>query len=202
VASRRTSPTSTIERPEGTERLRVEADAMLDAGLRAVLVDYGEVHVLGSYALDLMAWRDLDIHIVRPTLDVARHFELGARLATLLGAAKMNFRDHRSGADSSVPPGLYWGVYLGDERRGAWKLDVWVVEPRHFEPLRDHASRLLARLSPPAREAILAIKGAVWHHPEYRRSFSSRDVYDAVLEHGVTDLRGFWKFLHDRTAAV
>ena len=186
---------------EQPESLRAEADAMLDAGLRAVLADYGEVHVLGSYALGLMTWRDLDIHIVCPTLDIARHFELGGRLATLWGAAKMHFRDDRTGVDPSVPAGLYWGVYLGDERRGAWKLDVWVIEPMRFESMRAEVGRLQSSLSPATRRAILAIKGAVWYRPEYRRSFSSQDIYTAVLEHGVRDLAGFWAFLQARAAA-
>ena len=177
------------------DELRAEADAMLGAGLRAVLANYGEVHVLGSYALGLMTWRDLDIHLVQQSLELTRHFELGARLAELLGAAKMNFRDNRAAGDPNLPPGLYWGVYLGDERRGAWKLDVWGLERAAFEPRLAELERLRNRLSPTARERILDIKSAVWSHPEYRRAFTSRDIYTAVLEHDVRDVAAFWEYL-------
>ena len=42
---------------------------MLSSGLLEILGDYGEVHVIGSYLLDLMVWCDLDIHIVRGPID-------------------------------------------------------------------------------------------------------------------------------------
>src|SRR5205823_1225812 len=51
-------------RQETNEELRDEADRLLDSGLRKILDDYGELYVIGSYALGLMVWRDLDLHIV------------------------------------------------------------------------------------------------------------------------------------------
>jgi hypothetical protein len=32
------------------------------------------------------------------------------------------------------------------------------------------------------RAVIIEIKAACWHHPEYRRGFTSADVYEAVVE--------------------
>ena len=37
---------------------------MLESGLLTVLARYGEPHLIGSYSLRLMTWRDLDIHVV------------------------------------------------------------------------------------------------------------------------------------------
>lgn len=50
---------------ETDQELRAEADRLLASGLPALLADYGEVHIVGSYALRLMVWRDLDIHLVQ-----------------------------------------------------------------------------------------------------------------------------------------
>jgi hypothetical protein len=47
-------------------------------------------------------------------------------------------------------------------------------------------------LTDETRAAILAIKAACWRHPQYRRGFTSSDVYAAVLDRGVRDVQGFW----------
>jgi len=180
---------------ESDEALHREADGLLDAGLRDALATYGEVHVIGSYALRLMTWRDLDIHVVRDPPDVARFFELGGAIAALLEPHRMQFRDERRVGTVGLPRGLYWGVYLGDERAGAWKIDVWSTDRAGFEDVRLHGERLAARLSGASRQTILKIKSACWRHPEYRRAFSSADIYSAVLDHSVAEVEGFWRFI-------
>src|SRR5438034_380211 len=180
---------------ESDEALRREADGLLDAGLRDAIATYGEVHVIGSYALRLMTWRDLDIHVVRDPPDLAAFFELGGAIAALLEPHRMHFRDERRVGTVGLPRGLYWGVYLGDERAGAWKIDVWSTDRAGFEDVRLHGERLAARLSEASRQTILKIKSACWRHPEYRRAFSSADIYSAVLDHRVADVESFWRFI-------
>lgn len=187
---------------ETDEELRTEADRLLASGLQTILNDYGEVHVIGSYALHLMVWRDLDIHIVHKDIDKEGFFELGGRVAALLSPHRMHYRDETSVATEGLPRGLYWGVYLGDERDGAWKIDIWVTESVGFERVRTHGERLKARLSESNRPLILQIKSACWRHPQYRRQFSSGDIYEAVLDHGVIDIDGFWTFLRDHNRPV
>lgn len=162
--------------------LRAEADRLLDSGLKQLLTTYGDVHVIGSYALELMTWRDLDIHIVRDALDRVSFFELGARLAELLEPHRMHFRDETVGQTAGLPRGLYWGIYLVEP---SWKIDVWASTRSEFEPVRRFGDRIRERLTPETREAILAIKAAVWSHPEYRRRFSSADIYQSVLDEGM-----------------
>jgi hypothetical protein len=187
---------------ETDEALRSEADRLLASGLQTILNDYGAVHIIGSYALHLMVWRDLDIHIVQPQLDITKFFELGGRVADLLNPHRMHYRDETKAATEGLPNGLYWGVYLGNEREGSWKIDIWVTDSDGFEAVRTHGERIQRRLSDSNRPSILQIKTACWRHPQYRREFSSGDIYEAVLEHGVTDIDGFWKFLKDRNRAV
>jgi len=184
-------------RQETDEELRSEADRMLDSGLRGALESYGTVHVIGSYALRLMVWRDLDIHIVRGDLNKPLFFELGGQIASLLKPPKMHFRDETIAATEGLPRGLYWGIYLGDERAGAWKIDIWAEEPSGFERTRSYGERIAERLSGSTRSSILQIKAACWKHPQYRREFSSSDIYTAVLEHGVVDIEGFREYLMD-----
>ena len=183
---------------ETDDELRAEADRLLALGLREILDDYGEVHIIGSYALRLMAWRDLDIHIVQTEINKRSFFDLGGKIASLLLPHRMHYRDETIAATPGLPSGLYWGVYLGDERDGAWKIDIWVSEPEAFEKIRVYSERLGTRLSESARSIILQIKSVCWRHPEYRRAFSSSDIYAAVLDHDVKDIEGFWTYLKER----
>lgn len=178
-----------------SNRIRDEAHQLLGLGLMAVLAQHGEVHVVGSYALDLMTWRDLDVHLVREDVSVEDFFELGWRIASLLRPHRMHFRDETTVATKGLPRGLYWGVYLGDERAGAWKIDVWLTNRAGFEPTREFGDRLASRLTDENRRIILSIKEASWRHPEYRRGFTSSDIYAAVLDRGVRDIPGFWSHL-------
>lgn len=189
-------------RQEPDQELRAEADRLLASGLRDILNDYGEVHVVGSYALHLMVWRDLDIHIVQEALDKRRFFELGGRIANLLSPPRMHYRDETTVATPGLPKGLYWGIYLGNEREGAWKIDIWITDWEGFKSPRAYGERVRERLTDSTREVILKIKSECWRHPQYRREFASGDIYEAVLDHGIVNIDGFWKFLRDRNPDV
>jgi hypothetical protein len=181
---------------ERAAELRTEAEAILDGGLRALLSSYGRLVAHGSYALDLMVWRDLDLYLIAPEPDVVRFFELGAGLATLLNPRKMNFRDERGGSEKELPVGLYWGLYFGDHPDRNWKIDLWAVSDAEAGRLLAYESSVAARLTIESRQAILAVKSAVCSDRDYRRSFGAKDVYDAVLDGGVRDLAGFEHYLN------
>jgi hypothetical protein len=97
----------TPEITESDEALRREADGLLDAGLRDTIATYGEVHIIGSYALRVMTWRDLDIHVVRDPPDLAGFFALGGAIAALLEPHRMHFRDERRVGTAGLPRGSY-----------------------------------------------------------------------------------------------
>jgi hypothetical protein len=177
--------------------VRTEADNILRSGLLSILGRHGEAHIVGSYALGLMTWRDLDIHVVREDLDVGTFFDLGRDIARLLKPHRMHFRDESTAGTPGLPPGFYWGIYLGDERSGAWKIDIWETNQEAFDAVRRFGEALSKRLTDTNRAVILEIKAACWRHPEYRRGFTSGDVYAAVLDRGVRDVPGFWADLRE-----
>jgi hypothetical protein len=63
---------------------------------------------------------------------------------------------------------------------------------RGFESVRRFSDGIASRLNDDNRAAIVAIKRACWQHPQYRRGFTSADVYAAVLDRGVRDVDAFW----------
>jgi len=179
------------------EAIRAEADEILwEWGLHRLLAGYGEVYPTGSYALRLMTWRDLDLYLVAPGITVGAFFGLGRQIADLLGASKMRFRNERVGHTPGLPrDGLYWGIYMGDERAGAWKIDLWAMDEEEHSRLQVYLDAIAARLSGKARHRILRIKSACWMRPGYRLRYSSRDIYRAVLDHGVADVGAFDAYL-------
>ena len=178
------------------ESIRREADEILKGrGLLEILNEYGTPYLTGSYALQLMTWRDLDIYLEADNIREQVFFELGGRLASALRPTRMSFRNERIAETEGLPHGLYWGIYQGNEREGAWKIDIWAVTPSQRMKLTDYCDSLAKQITPKVRLSILRIKSHCWQDPEYRRSFSSQDIYRAVLEKGIADIEGFRQYL-------
>ena len=181
--------------------LRAEADNLLiETGLMDLLRQRGSIHVSGSYVLRLMTWRDLDVYLEAPAITVTDFFTLGTRIAELLDPWKMFFTNNRARLDPKYPGGLYWGIRLGDVRKGAWKIDLWAMDSPACRLALEKSDEIAARLTPESRQVILKLKSQLWRHPDYRDTITAKTIYDAVLGGGVTDLDGFWVFVRSRTS--
>ena len=181
------------------EQLHAEADHILDKkGLRKILDRYGTVHVTGSYSLGLMTWRDLDIYVQNENLKEQEFFELGKEIVSLLNPVKMSFRNEKITKTKGLPVGLYWGIYLGDEKRGAWKIDIWGLIGKECEERLEFCNHIAERITPDTKIKILEIKSRCWMDPLYRKFYTSNDIYRAVLEKHVQDLEGFKVYLQDK----
>jgi len=176
--------------------IRKEADEIIyNKGLHKILSAFGIPFYTGSYALHLMTWRDLDIYLEAENLSEEKFFALGSKIAVLLQPVKMSFRNERIAKTPGLPGGLYWGIYLGNERAGAWKIDVWAMNKDECQKLLEYCDNLFNRVSDPDRLKILEIKSKCWQDPLYRRSYSSSDIYKAVLDKGIENFEEFRKWL-------
>jgi len=177
--------------------LRAEADDILArSGIGAVIADAGYVRV-GSYVMRTMAWRDLDFELYVDTPNWERHWATGTRLAMTGWCLRMVCSDgFRRGEQK---PSLYWGLRVADPARGPlsdadptiWKLDLHLSTPEHFARGLECRRRWADVMTEDARSEILAIKDAVCHTPEYRKTLLSVHIYEAVLEQGVDGLEQF-----------
>ena len=174
------------------DELKAEADRLIhESGLAELLNPYERWFIGGSYSYDLMCWRDLDVYVLDPKHDLKQCFDVGYELTKQLGALKSRFTNNLG----STPNGLYWGIKLGDERRGAWKLDVWFMDLSSYEQHALYCSQMRERLTAADRSAILEIKEAYWQRPEYRDSITSDLIYRAVFDNGVRSVADFERFL-------
>lgn len=182
-----------------SQSLQAEATAILEErGLNDLLQSYGRVVVHGSYALDLMVWRDLDIYLCSDTFQLSPFFELGARVAELLPAHRMHFRNELTAPSEGLPKGLYWGVHLRDQPYGPWKIDIWAVDADELERLTEYQQSVARQLTPASRRVIIALKSQLHNHAEYRRGFGAKQIYDAVLHSGVREVADFVAYLKEK----
>ena len=176
--------------------IKKEAEEILfEKGLFSILSSFGKPQISGSYALDLMTWRDLDIYLQADNITETDFFALGSKICTAFTPVKMSFRNELIAKTKNLPTGLYWGIYLGNERAGAWKIDIWAVNVSECQRLIKYCTDIKQKLTPARALQILKIKSECWKDPEYRRSYSSTDIYTAVFEKKVTDIEGFKLYL-------
>lgn len=177
------------------EQFRDEADLLIKkCSLPELLANYSSWFIGGSYNYGLMCWRDLDVYVLDPPHDLKKCFEIGYEVTRRLFAKKSRFTNN-VGAD---PNGLYWGIKLGDERQGAWKLDLWFLDAAGYEKHSKYCDRLRLRLTDETRSAVLAIKEAYWQKREYRDTVTSDSIYRAVLDHNVRTVEDFKRWLDPR----
>jgi hypothetical protein len=179
------------------ESIKKEADQILyEQQLLSILSDYGKPYVTGSYAMDLMTWRDLDIYLQTDTIQEEEFFSLGARINHQFKPVKMSYRNERIGRTPGLPAGLYWGIYFGNERKGAWKIDIWAIGEKECSERVQFCEKLSDRITGENRHAIMEIKSSCWTDPSYRKSYTSKDIYEAVLENGIRNVESFKKYMH------
>ena len=92
------------------DEIKKEADQLLyEKGLFAVLQKFGTPHITGSYELNLMTWRDLDIYLESNKISEKDFFQLGGEVSSCLQPIKMHFRNEFLAKTNGLPLGLYWG---------------------------------------------------------------------------------------------
>ncbi len=181
------------------ELQREAAAVRADLDLDALCGSLGQPHLVGSAALGLMVWRDLDITVVCSHLDVAAVFDLGRQLASHARVRALQFRNDTGAwnVDPTYPDGVYWAIdYRDADRR--WNIDMWFVDEPARQPDLAHLEVLQPRLDDNARRAILAIKDAWAGRPQYRKTVTSYDIYTAVLDDGVRSPSEFEAHLRRR----
>src|SRR5207244_6424292 len=109
------------------DALQAEATAVeLDLKVHDLLGSVGQVVRVGSAALGLMVWRDLDLTVVCTQLVLEPVAALGARLAAHPRVRQVTFRNDMGhwNTDPAYPDGLYLGVQYRSPAGHDWNLAV------------------------------------------------------------------------------
>ena len=162
--------------------IREQADVLLrQTGLLDTLRRFGEPVIVGSYAMDAMAWNDLDVYI-----DLAGDYhEMAAAVIAVLKPYRYDgFCDRQTGAQFAGMETVITG-----ER---WNIDIWVRSRSEIDAAveRNRAMKAQFDARPEVREAVLRIKQeligmGMYGFDKGKRHYHSPEIYEAVLEKGV-----------------
>jgi hypothetical protein len=189
-------PAGLLARQRALQAEAGQIRARLDLG--RVLGSVGDPVVVGSTAMGLMTWRDLDITVVCPSLDKRQVLGIAAELAGHQDVKALQYRNDTgrwNQEPDKYPDGLYLGLCYHPPDLPEWKLDLWFVDDPARQPDLGHLRTLPGRLTDDARLAILRIKTLWSARPQYGTSVRSWDIYTAVLDHGVRSTDEFDRWL-------
>lgn len=173
------------------------SDVLNRLDLIGVLSKYGEVKTVGSVALGLMTWPDIDIDLESTNeINDKDYFELVRCIFGQKFIKQLMLIDNRSSFEKNRPQSMYIGIIYNLDGVD-WKIDIRYLNPS-VAWADDDLKRIKSRLTPENTKVILEIKTAFHNHPKYRKEFSGYEIYNAVLDENISTVEEFSDFLKDR----
>lgn len=169
-------------------------DVVLNLDLKNLLSKFGEFKLVGSIVFGLMTWRDIDIDLVLlsdPGDEI--YWEIVKTLFEKAGVKNLNLADNRKQDETDRPRSMYIGVKYEDILKNIWKIDIRLLGKEFVTT--DAVEELIKTATEEHRKTILTIKSKVHDNPKYHKTFSSLDIYEAVIKQNVSDLNGFHIYL-------
>ncbi|MFD1674364.1 hypothetical protein [Alicyclobacillus fodiniaquatilis] len=182
--------------------LQIEAKEVADElQLDELLTTVGEPTRVGSSALGLMVWRDLDITVVCSSLNKENIAHIAREMMVRRGVRELRFLNDSGSLkmDSDYPDGLYLGIKYRSLNGADWKLDIWFVDEPEKQPDLQHIKTMPARITPELRKSILNIKRVWSTRVEYGKQVTSYDIYTAVLDDDIRTLSQFDEWLRNKS---
>lgn len=165
--------------------IRERADALLRQTALMHAVAPCRAEIVGSYAMDLMSWNDLDLYVVSDGMTAETWTALTARVIAALQPSRIDgFQDAAQGR-------YFLGIEteISGER---WNVDIWGRTTAEIADAQAKNRAMQARFAADAeaRAAMLSIKRELIARKMYgfdkgAKHFHSPEIYDAVLEKGV-----------------
>ena len=169
-----------------SEEIRERADKILhETGLLAELSKYGEVHPIGSYRMDIMAWNDIDIDVRNDGMSLEKLYALTKYVLETFRPVWYEAKEEITDEGKTV--WFHgWEAYIEDE---LWNFDIWFFDEETITKAEEFCDGISAKLAadPAKKEVIAQIKRDLIGRGMYSfEQFCSMDVYRAVLELGMT----------------
>lgn len=177
---------------ERSQLLRREADEVLGViRLREHCAHIGEIIHTGSYFMDLMMYPDLDLYL--PLVKAEDLMRVAVSVSSYDSVNRINFI--RSGP-GDLKDGLYIKPVIqhGDWGR-PWKIDIWSLPVALIKNKQEQLSDLKDRMTPKDRELILETKYRLLTPDGRTPMFSGLYIYEAVIDHGLSELEAIVEYL-------
>lgn len=170
---------------------------LAEKGIIRLLGTYGELKFVGSYAAKLMVKPDIDMEIVNPNISSDDVIELTRTFFTMKDNYSVEIAD---GTEYIRRPGHPKGYFLGvnimyEEVR--WHLDIWIthlpIDTSESEYTSLRQQNWFENINQELFETILLLKHQLNEKGDYHK-YASANVYESVLNGGVTTLEGFYEW--------
>lgn len=176
------------------ENLKKEANLFYDPLLKSILKPYGKIIITGSYALDLMAWRDLDLFLDVENIEQSDIYDISTRIFHAYKPTWFETKDTLFD-ESGCPKGYFIGFESKIINNNLWNVDIWFTNKRHIENNLNYINHLQNKITPENRELIIMLKERLIKQGYYGSQIFSVDIYQSVLEEKVSTLEEFKNWL-------
>ena len=166
------------------------ADKLLyDFGLINELKNYGTPNIVGSYAMDLMAWNDLDIYVSNESMSTEKLYELTSFILKTFHPIWYEAKKDVIGEKTAWFHGFETEI-LGE----LCNVDIWFFNDDTITKALDFSKNIKQNLlvNLELKEIIINIKQSLIANEQYGfDKYSSMDVYKAVFEDSVNSYEKF-----------
>lgn len=175
-----------------SKSIKEEADELLrNHKVLETLQKFGEIKFTGSYELDLMYKKDIDITLINDKITIADFTLLGKELIDKLNTPSVYYRNTRiTAVDKRPENALYWGINTGE-----WWLDIWAMNIKVYQRAEKYIKEIKSKLTNQNKIIILQLKSELLKSNSYGKSFGSREIYDAVLNNNVSSVQAFEEYV-------
>ncbi len=179
-----------IERAGKMQKSRKEtADYFLyDCGLLDELKKYGEVHMIGSYRMDMMAWNDLDIDVDKAGMSQEKLYQLTSFIIDKFHPTWYEAKQEINAEGDTVWFHGFETMMTGE----LWNFDIWFLDKAKIEDTVQYCDAIAQKASPEQTSKIVKIKEALINKNMYSfEQYRSVDVYKAVIGMGISGIDEF-----------
>jgi hypothetical protein len=181
---------------ERSRLLRREADevmAMIE--LEKHCADIGAITPTGSYFLDCMMYPDIDLYV--PLVSVDMFLGLAIKLAQYECVRAIKYE--KGWPDNvDLAHGLYLKPLIKHGNWGRlWKIDIWTLPTEVIKEKQGILEDIKERMTPENRKIIMDYKYSILTKEKRTPMFSGFFIYQAVVDHSMTDFSRITAYLRN-----
>lgn len=167
------------------ERKQKADQILFGMGLLEYLSRIGDVHVIGSYKMDMMAWNDLDIDVENHAMDRTKLYQLTQYILHTYHPVWYEAKEEVNDEGKTVWFHGFHAILDGE----LWNFDLWFFDCETIEKAERYCRKIVRGVerNPGSREIIMNLKQELLARDLYGfYKYSSMDVYRAVLEQNIS----------------